>query len=337
MLGVNKLWWPVIVVTAFALVGASQVGAQQRRRPATIPGEIRGQVRRAGSEQPLRGVMVRLESDSGGIIQQVTTDDLGKFSFSQLAPLVYYVTIHLPGFLDVRERADLTTTPRTFLQVRLVPSSEEGAAPSPEAVTALSLGVPEPIRRDLEKAREEMNRSNLSSARRRLEKIVSSLPHLAEAHFLLGTVYADLGEIAQAESELRRAIELDDHLAGAYFALGDLYNTQSRFTDAKAILIAGLKRAEASWQGHFALAKTYWGLGELDPAREHALRAQQLNPDSALLHLLLGNIYLRSRQPERALNEFKAYVRREPRGPLADQAREMIRKIERALAKSPPA
>ncbi len=331
-----RTWWAVIMLVAVAVAGLSSASAQHRRRPATIPGEIRGQVRVAGTEHPLRGVMVRLESDAGEIIQQVTTDDLGKFTFSPLAPVVYYVTVHCPGFLDVRERADLTTAPRTFIQVRLMASSEEEPSIPPSVATLLSLEAPEPIRREMEKVREDLAKNKLSSARHRLEKILASWPHLAEAQFLLGTVYADVGDVRRAEMMLRRAIELDERLAGAYFALGELYNTQKRFADAETILVAGLKLAEASWQGHFSLAKTYWGLGDVNRARDHALRAHQLNPDPPLLHLLLGNIYLRSRQPERALQEFKEYLEREPLGPFADQARDIIKKIERALAGSTP-
>jgi len=50
--------------------------------------------------------------------------------------------------------------------------------------------------------------------------------------------------------------------------------------------------------------------------------------------LLAANIWLHARQAENAIVEFEEYLRLEPKGEFSEQAKETVRKLRRALAKT---
>jgi len=62
-----------------------------------------------------------------------------------------------------------------------------------------------------------------------------------EAHFNLGSVYAERGATAQAEQEFRAALRLDPGFVPAYANFSDLYRSLGREDQAAAILDQGLR------------------------------------------------------------------------------------------------
>lgn len=302
-----------------------------QRQPPPLPREISGQVRAAEGDAPMREVMVRLESEGGALVDQTSTDSLGKFAFKNLGNSVYYITAHAPGYRDARQRVDLSVAARAFVQLHMISIPNQELAAPPLVVSAAA--IPKEAISHIEKAKKYISRKEFDSAANHLEKALKIYPSSAEARFLLGTVKIDLGRIDEAERELRRAIELDQKLAGAYFALGDLYTLERRYAEAESVLLKGLSLDATSWQGHFALGKAYWAMGDAARAEPHAWKAHDLNPDFAQVHLLVGNILLRKREPELALAEFEDYLKREPKGPLANQVRQLVERIRSALGR----
>jgi len=59
-----------------------------------------------------------------------------------------------------------------------------------------------------------------------------------------------------------------------------------------------------------------------------------LKPDFAEAHLLAGNILLKINQQERALAEYQEYLRLEPKGEFAVQARELAQKLSKAIVEN---
>ena len=57
----------------------------------------------------------------------------------------------------------------------------------------------------------------------------------------------------------------------------------------------------------------------------------QLKPDLAEAHLLAGNILLRVNQRERALVEYREYLKLAPKGEFVPQVQELVRKVEKTL------
>lgn len=314
----------------------NEAATQQRRRPVTIPGEIRGQVRVAGSEAVIQGVMVRLEVDGGGIVEQTSTDGLGQFRFSNLNQAIYYIVVHTPGYHDARQRVDLTTSPRSYVLLHLteIPNEEGTAAASGAAAVPVRVyQIPAQALKEIEKAQADLlEKKNIASGIGHLKKAITLYPSSPEVYLLLGTAYMDVNNLPEAKKALTRAIELDEKMAAAYFALGECYNQERNYSEAEDVLLKGLALDEKAWQGHLALGKTYWAIGDVSRAAPHATRAHELNPHFPQVHLLMGNVYLRNRDAQRALSEFEDYLKQDPEGPFAQQTRTLVERIRQALA-----
>jgi len=83
--------------------------------------------------------------------------------------------------------------------------------------------------------------------------------------------------------------------------------------------------------GHYELAKTYWSLGRWQESAPHARQTIANMPELASPHVLMGNILLREGNAQQARQEYEAYLRLEPNGPMAAGAHQMIEKIEKAI------
>ena len=319
---------------AVALVAffACTAQAQQNPRSRSLPATVHGQIRFAKGGAPAENVLVRLERFGGGVDGEVLTDRTGKFQFSGMAPAVYVINIHRPGFLDQQREVDLQSANSEYVLFQLLSESvtaKEGSGPANKMIDAR---IPNEARQEFERGQSVLlGGGNLQDATRHLEKAVTVYPNFLEAQLRLGTTYMDLGEWNKAEAALRRVLEIDPKTANAFFALGELYRQEKQEGEAEKALRAGLALENRSWQGHFTLGHLFWQKGEIVRAARQVAIAIQLNPNHAEAHLLAGNIFLRAGKREDSLAEFQEYLRLTPRGQYSSQAKEAIEKIKVAL------
>ena len=146
----------------------------------------------------------------------------------------------------------------------------------------------------------------------------------------------DLKEWEKAEKILQRAVEIKPQNATAMIYLGEVYWRQKRNADAEQTLREGLKLDQKSWHGHFTLGRLYWDMGEVAKAGGPIGMTLQLKPELAEAHLLAGNILLRVNQRERALVEYREYLRLAPKGEFVGQVQELVRKVEETLTNKNP-
>jgi tetratricopeptide (TPR) repeat protein len=163
------------------------------------------------------------------------------------------------------------------------------------------------------------------------ERAIFAHTNFFEAQLLLGIAYMDLKEWDNAERALLRAVEIKPDNGNAKIYLGEVYWRQKRHSDAEQTLREGLKLEEKSWHGHFTLGRLYWDMGEITKAGGPIGTTLQLRPELAEAHLLAGNILLRVNQRERALVEYREYLRLAPKGEFVSQVQELVRKVEKSL------
>ncbi len=319
-----------------SLLGWPQVARPQRKTSSGPHGVIQGQVRNPDGSPAGEGVLITAESARGGMGGQVTTDSQGKFSISGLGKDIFILSARFPGYQQTSVRIDLSTVPREYVVLTLQPAPAE-PAPSPATLGSLvgveDLNVPESAQREVEKGRKLLfDDKKPSESIAFFRKAIKIAPSYSRAHFLLGTAYMDLGQWEEAESALSKAVELNDKLGLAFLELGSCLNQQKKFAEAEKPLRRALELNPDAAQGHYELGRTYWALGRWQEAEPRARKAAQLKPNLAPVHVLLGNIFLRKREAAAALQEFKEYLRLEPNGPFAAPTREVVAKIEQALA-----
>ncbi len=326
------MWWFRFVALPILLLSATSVCAQRDRdtyNPSNQSFEVLGQANIADTNSPARNVPVRLERFSGGIVDQINTDERGWFRFANLQRGYYKVVINAPGFRPAQQEADLTLLFKTYLVFTLT-ATDANANGRPIAVEVVDARVPAAARDEFARGREALAKKNQQDAIAHFQKAISLYSEFFEADLLLGTALMDLREWSKAETALARALEIKPANAVALLALGEVYWRQKRYDDAERSLLDGLRLDDRNWHGHFTLGRLYWDKGEVMKAAPPIGHTLQLKPDFAEAHLLAGNILLRLNQQQRAVIEYQEYLRLAPKGEYATEARNLIDKLSKA-------
>jgi len=321
-----------IALLGLLCVSSRPCKAQASSR-ATLRTEIRGNVRDADTHQGIAHVVVMIEASTSGYSGQAETDASGKFELQGLDPTQYSVRVNFPGYYESSQTIDMTTNPMAYLTFELHSRSGSTTPPGgvPSPLDARLASVPEKARKEFLKARDLWQQGkDPQECIDHLNKAVKSYAQFADAYVLLGSVYIQQNNTAEAKSSLDRAIAIDPKLPDARFTLGTLQNREKDYANAEKNLNEGLKLDDASAGGHYELAKTYFAVGRTDDAESQAKKAVALLPTMAPPHVLLGNIALRKRDNQTARTEFVEYLRLDPQGPMSGPVKEMVGKIQQA-------
>ena len=323
-----------LLLLVWVLLLSSAVLAQRDRDTYSNPSanalEVVGQVRVVETGLPASRVPIRLERFGGGTIDSMDTDSSGRFRFANLQRGYYKVVINAPGFKPVQQDADLQVVYRAYLVFEL--SAEKSG--SMTLIDVIDARAPAEAREELVRGREALSKKSYAVAIGHLQKAIAAYPSFYEAHLLLGTAFVDEREWKKAEAAFQSALDLKTSSAAATLSLGEVYWRQNRNDEAEKTLLDGLKLDDKSWNGYFTLARLYWdreNIAKAAPAIGHTL---QLKPDFAPAHLLAGNILLKVNQQQRALTEYREYLRLEPKGEFAVQTRELAEKLSKAIGEN---
>ena len=121
-----------------------------------------------------------------------------------------------------------------------------------------------------------------------LQKAAELLPDDAEAHYNLGTVLKDLGQLDDAVTSYRRALDINPDFAEAHNNLGVALKDFGRLDDAGASYRRALDINPDFAEAHNNLGIALKDLGQLDDAVASYRRALEIKPDFAEAHYNLG-------------------------------------------------
>ena len=323
----------LVIIALLFLFGPAPTFGQGRSSagaPRTGGTSISGVVRYQTGGQPAEFVVVSLESNMGGVISQIRTDNSGKFRFNNLGQDQFRIVIHHPGYKDVQRVVDLNTQSTDYLQIQLV-AENPNTTPLPVAIANAAVSIE--AQQEYEKGRKALiEEKDFQAAIASLEKAVNLSPEYQEAHFLLGTAYLDTRQYDKSESEMRHALKINPKFAAAYFGLGDLLRQRQKYDESEKELLDGLKLEPKSAQGHFVLGQVYFAKGDIAKAGPEVGQALQIKPDYAEAYLLAGNLFLKAKNAAGALQMFEQYLHLEPKGRFSAETREMVEKIKKAMA-----
>jgi tetratricopeptide (TPR) repeat protein len=139
----------------------------------------------------------------------------------------------------------------------------------------------------------EEDPSTQSDAIAAYHQVLEIQPTHAAAHINLGTLYYNRQEYALAERHYRSAIQIDPRYALAYFDLGNVLDETGRVEEA---------------------INTY-------------KTAIQLAPTYADAHYNIALAYEKKREPRKALQHWRAYVKLDTAGPWTVHAKHQIQRI----------
>ena len=318
---------------------ASCLPAQRPSGGRGTGGIIDVQVRYADGRPAPRDIQVRLEAAEGGAEADLDTIQGGKCQFRLSNSGVYIVRISNLGFKEVSARVELINSPRAYVTLDLIPLNKE-AIPEvsvprvdpADVVSVKDLSIPEPARLEFSKGEDAMRAKDADESVKHFQKAIKLYDAYPQAYRMLGNAFLQNQQWPEAEAALKKSIELQPDLAPAYFDLGALRNQTKNYTGAEESLKKGLELTPDATVGKYELAKTYWALGRWQDAAPLAADTVRALPDLAAAHVLLANIRLKLRESPVALHEYQEYLRIEPQGAMAPQVREMVEKLQKALA-----
>ena len=323
----------LLIVAAFLFLVPPALAQRERDTysPNTQGFEVGGEVRFTETGVIAVNVPVRLERFSGGLIDQISTDNRGRFRFPNLQRGYYRVIVNTPGYRPAQQDADMQVVARVYLVFELTSDASKNGG-IPMLAEVIDARVPAEAREAFNSGRIALAKKSYREAVGHFEKAIFAYTNFFDAQLLLGISFMDLKEWENAEKALLRAVEIKPENGGAKIYLGEVYWRQKRLTDAEQTLREGLKQDDKSWHGHFTLGRIYWDMGEVAKAGGPIGMTLQLKPDLAEAHLLAGHILLRVNQRERALVEYKEYLRLAPKGEFVSQVQELVRRVEKSLS-----
>ena len=318
----------------FFLAALSSITFGQTHNPNLAGTQISVQVRYPNSSTGPQGASVMLEGEGAGIVAQGQTDGMGKAMFHPPALGRYVISVRYPGFEPASEHVDMTFSPTAHVTIILkqIPGVVDSTMP-PEGPAAGIPGVPPNALKEFEKGQELLKENgDAKGSISHLRKAIELYKPFSQAYMVLGLVYLGQRNWQDAQKTFDQAVHVDPNSAGNHLGLGAAYNGQKNFEAAEKELKRGLEINPHAVEGEYELAKTYWAAGRWEDAQSHTEKALSLRSDFAPAHVLLGNVLLRKGDTNGALRQFKEYLRLDPQGPMAEQTRTLVAKIEKALA-----
>lgn len=163
----------------------------------------------------------------------------------------------------------------------------------------------------LESAREHLAGGDRNAAVLELKNALQKDQALAEARWLLGSIYLELGDAASAEKELQRAMWMDwapDETVPAYaralVMLGE-------FNKVLELAEAGLAD-DALASLYISKGIAYTALGKNGDARDMIDMALEIEPDSSRAHLARAQLDLNMGDTDKALQSLQTMVEQDP-------------------------
>ena len=300
--------------------------------------EINVQVRTADGKPAPPGIHVALELAEGGPVDDCKTQPGGHCHFVPPTTGSYIVKIKEPGYKSLASRVDLISTPRSYVSLSLEPVPGEAPPQATKdasggSVSAADLAVPDNARKEFDAAQKALEAKNMDSGVTHLKKAIQLYSNFPQAYATLGAAYLEQKKYKEAQEVLEKATQLDAKAAGAYIELGATLNQLKDYPAAVTALTKGLELNPDVPAGQYELAKAYMAQQQWQNAEPYLRKVIAAQPDMAGAHVMLGNVLLKKGDGTLALNEFQTYLKLDPNGPMAPGVREVIPKIEAALAK----
>ncbi|HZS50902.1 MAG TPA: tetratricopeptide repeat protein [Bryobacterales bacterium] len=168
----------------------------------------------------------------------------------------------------------------------------------------------------LQQGRDLLAKGSAAEAVPLLRQAIEKNPADADAHLLLGSALALIPRRSEAVAELALAIELRPDHAPAYNVLGMTLARFAEFDSAQKAFEKAIAIDPKLAGAHLNLALVFAQKGEIARASRAVARAIELYGDTvsaAYPHYVAGRLYNQQNLPGRALQEFEAAIRLNPK------------------------
>jgi len=291
---------------------------------------------------PLADIRVELLNEVDSVIRTVKTDGSGLFVFRKLSDGTFQVRIQTSGtnYVSQTKRVDLAR-PHGFgaafeeLDFVLM-TTNAGSTGKPGVVFVQE--VPEPARKQFQKAAELLNKSNKrEEAFIALKSAIELFPLYFDALELLGTEQVKDREYEAAIPALTKALEVNSRSFASSFALGvaqyNLKQTQPAIESLRRAVSLNERSVNANlWLG-IALRQT----SRPDQAEAYLKRADVL-ADSKLpeAHWQLALLFNQLKRYKEAADELEIFLKVQPDARDVELIKKLIQRLRQQSAAAKP-
>jgi tetratricopeptide (TPR) repeat protein len=200
--------------------------------------------------------------------------------------------------------------------------------------TALNLDVADTVlstkaRKEGRRAVSALKSGNLTEAKKQLDQAYKSAPSSPELNFLLGYLYFQKKDFAQAGTYLGTATNLDPHNAQALTLLGRTGLERQDYPAARSALEQAVLADAENWLPHNLLADTYLHQKDYARARDEAEVAITKGKNAASpAQLVLGQALLNLGRNQEGIQALNIFLQESPQHPIAGQVRNLIAEIQ---------
>ena len=303
-----------ILLTVFVTLGLLPATPTLQTNSNTISGHVSNDQR-----MPLADLRVELLNEVDSVIRTIKTDGSGLFVFRKLSDGIFQVRVQTSGtnYVSQTKRVDLAR-PHGFgaayeeLDFVLATKDKGGSSVRPGVVFVQE--VPEPARKQFEKASELLNKSNKrQEAFAALKSAIDLYPQYFDALELFGTEQVKDRQYEAAIPPLTKALEVNSKAHASAFALGvaqyNLKQLQPAIESFRRAVLLNERSINANlWLG-IALRQT----SRPDEAESYLKRADIL-ADSKLpdAHWQLALLYNQLKRYKEAADELEMFLKVQP-------------------------
>jgi superkiller protein 3 len=159
--------------------------------------------------------------------------------------------------------------------------------------------------------------SMLKQAETECRTALNSDPSMPEAHYTLGQVYKEEGNLGAAVSEYQAATQSDPNYSEAYSGLGMAKLMQGSLAEASSAFHRAIQLNSGNSTAHYGMGRVLLAQGRIDEALKELNTSAYQFPNSAPLHLALGQAYSTQGNNNAALKEYRQSIAIKPENPDA--------------------
>jgi tetratricopeptide (TPR) repeat protein len=284
--------------------------------------DIQGEV--VTSNRIATPILVRLFKGTTQI-QQMLTDDRGKFKFRKVDPGSYTIHAECDGYYaqDVPVQITDSTPP---VSISLEPVHND-----PTFTSAFNpfrdFEIPRAAKKEFDEAMRDQKSPPCEKALPHLQKAVELYPRYGEAFTEIGRCYLLRNNPAAAEEAFKKAVQFTPEIYPSV-NLATLYVNQGRLDEAQDLITRLLPKNQAQGDLYGVLARIYFAKGQIRDAEVAGLEAHARGHQSADVHLILAKIYEDRHNRAALMTQLLTYLDENPRGTKADQVRKQLRDLQ---------
>jgi tetratricopeptide (TPR) repeat protein len=201
------------------------------------------------------------------------------------------------------------------------------------AISVSDLKIPKRAAKEFDKASHEMDAQQWKAAEASLEHAIAIYPQYAAAYNNLGVVYARSGDRAKEAEALQHALTIDSHYVPAYVNLGRMNIAENKFAEAESELKAAAAFDPENGNVLVMLTFTEYMNQHFDDVIKNCNKVHALNNvPHAFAHWSAAFALEQKHQIAEAGQEFSTFVKEEPTGHRADDARKELANIANYLS-----